>query len=671
MRVVFIDLIHTTKGRQINTVPLGIGLLATYLKKHFPVDLDIKLLREPEEAQELFKSADWVPDIVAVTQYCWNSQLNLHFARLAKNNNPGCLVVAGGPNLELSPKARTVYLKENNFVDLCVAYDGEIPLLEIVKRYQNGESIATLRRNPPVGVYAVDQDTQVYMASIGLSPRLTSIDEFGAVYASGIFDKFLDAGFYPIIEATRGCPYHCAYCHASDPYNSRILFLSPEIFKQEMDYLGRRLSDRSDSVLYFSNSNVGLYNEDMEMARIIRDTQKKHSWPKYLNCSTGKDPRKLLEMLSIVDFEPAIALQTLTPQVLKNIGRINVPLEDYVKFQNKVLEQRGGVSSTELILSLPGETKETFLKTLSQVINSGVQVICVYTLMKLAGTPLATEENAKKFQYVTRHRIVPRQFSLIDGEIILDTEEVVVGTKDMPFDDYLDLRGLCFVINGVFSSFELNPLKKLLLEFGVDLFVWVLNIQKHLGDYPDLRVLYDDFMKETRDELFISREELVKFYEDENNFNALLAGEKGDNLLRKYKHKLLSENFSSCLSLAAEEAGKLLNIENQPTPRMMLADVKNFISTRDLRSFFGKDGEKIQKNVNLNYDVPAWMKNPENVTHPLSDYAGSVEYLVHFVEEQIVLFDKLNTTYKDPVLSWQMAYRDGYTKDLWPIWTPR
>ncbi|MEK7072624.1 MAG: radical SAM protein [Patescibacteria group bacterium] len=668
MKIALIDSVHLTRGGHSNTVPLGIGLLATYLIKNILGELDIKLFKNPNEISDVLKNADWVPDVVGISQYSWNSQLNLYFASLAKKNNPKCLVVAGGPNLESSPKARAEYLKINNFVDLAVAYDGEIPLLNIVKRFMTGESASDLRRNPPAGVFSVHPDTLEYTLSSAPAPRLDSINVFGAIYASGILDKFLVAGYHPLMETVRGCPFNCAFCHASDIYNSRLLFLSPEFFKADMEYIGKRLAGQSDIFLFFSNSNMGFYNEDMEMARIVRDSQKKYNWPKYINLSTGKDPQKLLEMLSIVDFEPGIAIQTLTPEVLKNICRRNIPLEEYTNFQKKVLSQRGDTTATELILNLPGETKETFLKTLSQVINSGVQTVVVLTLMKLAGTPLAAEEKAREFQYVVRHRVVPRQFSDIDGKKILDTEEVIVGTKDMSFEDYIDLRGLCFVIAAFFSSAELLPLKKFLLEVGADLFEWVLNIHQNIKSYHDINAQYENFIKETREELFASREELLKFYEQEDNFSALLKGEKGDNLLRKYKYELLSKRFSSCLALAIKGAEALLVVhQNSQEFDKMLKDLEKFLSTRDLRVFFEKNN--IEKTVSLKYDIPNWSRGTNEEVRPLSDFAGSVEYAVSFTVEQEAMFSKLKDDNKDSDLSWQIIYRDGYTKDLWPVWT--
>lgn len=672
MKIALIDLVHGTRGVNSITVPLGMGFLVTYLKKNLPdQQFDIKIFKDPEEALDGVNSASWVPDIVGISQYCWNSHLNLYFAELARKNYPKCLVVAGGPNIDTSPKSREEFLKKNKFIDLVVTHDGEIPFLEIVKRYLNGESAVDLRKNPPAGVFALYPDTLTYSALNIQPPRLISINVFGPVYASGVFDKFLDAGYYPILETVRGCPFTCAYCHASDSYYSKLIFLSPEIFRQEMEYLGKRLANRPDIVLYFANSNMGFFDEDMKMAEIVRETQKKYGWPKYINLSTGKDPEKLLKMLSIVDFEPGIALQTLTLEVLQNIGRRNIPLEDYVDFQKKVLKQRGDTTATELILCLPGETKKSFLETLGKVINSGVQTVVVFTLLKLVGTKIATEDYIKKFRYLVKYRLLPRQFSLINGKKIFETEEAIVATKDMSFVDYLDLRGLCFVVGTIFSSAEFLPLKKLLLEFQVDLFQWVLNIHNSIKNYPILREYYDDFMTETREELFDSREDLVRFYEQEENFNDLLKGNKGDNLLRKYKFRLLSENFSQCLALALEEAKKLLeNSEDKNMAAGVLKDLELFLSPRDLRSFFDKSGAETAKEVQLEYNVPDWLRS-DDLSHPrgLRELRGIFKYAVALTLEQKKLFDKLNGAYGDSDLSWQMAYRDGYTKDLWPVWT--
>ena len=220
-----------------------------------------------------------------------------------------------------------------------------------------------------------------------------------------------------------------------------MIFQSPEIFKQDMEYLGKRFSGKHNVLLYIANTNMSQFNQDFPIAYIIREIQEKYDWPRFINVNSGKDTQRLLKMLSIIKFQPGIALQTLTPIVLKNIKRKNIPFKDFVSFQRETMLKTGETSTTELILCLPGETKKSFIETLKTVMNSGVQNIVIYTLMKLKGTPLSSDENAKSYGYVTRHRVVLRQFSIVNGTKVLDTEEVIVGTSQMPYTDYIELRG--------------------------------------------------------------------------------------------------------------------------------------------------------------------------------------------------------------------------------------
>lgn len=667
MKIALLDLVHTTCGAHSNTVPLGIGLIGTYVKKNVSAPVEIKLFKEADKALNVFKN--WAPDVTGIAQYTWGAELNLFAAKFLKQLNPNCLIVAGGPNLDKNINNRIVFLKKNNFIDLCVAYDAEIPFLEIIQRLLNGESREDLRARPGAGIYCLRPDSFEYNESKLPPPRLKSLDAFGPVYADGVFDEFLDAGYHPFTQTHRGCPFNCAYCRTSDLYDSKMLFLSPEIFKQDMEYLGKRFAGKSEVMLYIANTNMSLFKEDFSIARIIRETQDKYHWPKYVYFDTGKDPKKLLAMLNIIKFVPAPALQTLTPKVLANINRKNLPLNDYIAFQKEILLRTGENSVSELILCLPGETKKTFLSTVRQVINSGVQNIIIYTLIKLAGTPLASEEFSKKFEYVLRYRVVPIQFSVINGRKIIETEEVIVGTKDLPFNDYLELRGLYFTVFVFFGSVELMPIKKFLFEHRADMALWVFAIHEHLKSCPEIYRWYQEFLKETKEELFASRLELLDFYEKEENFADLLSGKKGDNLVRKYKHLILSENYQAYLKIAVAEARKIiedsLKIENG---REMLDDLARYLSDRDLGLIF-RQPELINeiKNIHLKHDLLRWLAGGNDSKGLLENFKKDGDYSVAYSEEQKNIFKHLDT-HKNSTLSLQMLYRDGHTKDLWSKW---
>ena len=666
MKIALLDLNHSTRGVTTNCVPLGIGMLARYLRKTVNHSFDIRMFKDTDKALKGLRS--WKPDVAGITQYSWNSELNLYFASLIKENNPGCLVIAGGPNIDLLDDGRIKYFKQYPFVDTCVSYDGEIPFATTVSRLLKGESVDCIRKHPSAGIFSYNMTKEAIIESPEAPPRLSTLDVFGPIFADGVFDGFIEDGCHPFMQTQRGCPFSCAYCNTANKYHSRILFLSPEIFRCDIEYIGKRLAGRHDVPLYLANTNMSFYKEDFAIAKIIREVQDKYDWPKLMIFDSGKNPKKLLEILSIIRFNPAVALQTLTPSVLKNINRVNIPLKDYVAFQHSVLKKTDQTSATELILNLPGESKKSFLETVKEVLNSGVQSVVIYTLMNLKGTRLSSSEMAKKYGYDIRYRLVPRDFSLINGKKIFDVEEVVVGTKTMPFKDYLELRGLCFTITTFFSSTELIPVKKLLLEYKADISEWVFSINRRLSEFPDITRYYHEFMHETKTELFPTKEALLAFFDKAENWEALCSGRYGDNLVRKYKQTALYNSYKTVLEISLSEAQKQLGgCLRKEKAELLFKDMMLCLSARDVKDIFEDADFIADRTVHLNYDIPAWLSSPDNASR-IEDFYGECTYRVKFgddIKKKTKDFIRMN---KEKDLSLQILYRDGSIRNFWPEW---
>lgn len=669
MKIALIDLNHMTVGVHTNTVPLGIGLIARYLKEHITGEFDIRMFKDPDKFLRILKS--WRPDVLGLAQYSWNSELNLYMAGLVKTLNQACFIVAGGPNLHLARDERTDFLKKHNCVDMCVGYDGEIPFAEIIRRLAAGEKAKDIKRQPPAGCYCHDRASGRLAESDVPPPRLKTLDEFGAVYADGLFDDFLDEGFSPFLQTQRGCPFGCIYCHTSDVYYSRMIFQSPEFFRRDLECLGRRFAGQRDVVLYLANTNFGFFKEDFQIAQVIRDIQDKYDWPRNFNVNSGKDPKRLLELLSILKykFDPVLSLQTLTPEVLKKIKRKNITLADFAVFQKEAVKKASKGTRTELILSLPEETKASFLRTLSAVLNSGVQNIVIYTLMALNGTPISSREYARRYKYDIRYRVVPRCFSEIDGKKVLETEKVIVGTDTMPFKDYLDLRGLSLIITVFASSIELFPIRKFLLEHKLDIARWVFSMHEKINEHPKLYSLYRAFLQETQDELFASREELTEFFSTGQNYKLLCSGRFGDNLLRKYKSLLLSSEYAACLKAALRQLHRVCT-ENSDLriSSSLLVDLEVFLESRDIGGLFRERRPRMpSRAVLLQYDIPRWLDSGRDECL-LEDYKGWFRYTVKIagsVRRRLKTYVAAN---RSPELSLQILYRDGTIQDFWPLW---
>ncbi|MGE5342382.1 MAG: B12-binding domain-containing radical SAM protein [Candidatus Omnitrophota bacterium] len=670
MKIALLDLNHSTRGIHTNTTPLGLGLISSYLKKNLNVSFDIKIFKDIHAALDTFHRR-WIPDVVGLAQYSWNSELNLVAARAAVALNPDCLVIAGGPNIYKMEPAKLDFLKQEPYVDVCVVYDGEITFTDILRRLISGETKTDIRKNPEPGTYALNPETGELINRMENPPRLESLDTLGTPYADGFFDTFLDEGYHPFVQTHRGCPFGCAFCHTSDSYYNKMLFLSPELFRCDMEVLGKRFGGKYHIPLYIANTNWSLFDQDFEIARVIQQIKETYDWPHQIHINSGKNPKKLIEMLSIFRYMPGISLQTLTPHVLKNIKRVNIPFEDYLDFQEKVSVKTGRPSATELILSLPGETKETFMDTLVKTIDSGTQNIIIYTLMKLRGTPLNSDEFEKTYGYVVRHRVVPRQFSDINGTKIFDTEEVIVGTNTMSFDDYIELRSLSFTVSAFLASSELIPLVKLIVEHQIKISAWILGIHDRLRHYPDIYDAYQNFLQETRDELFPTREALVDFYSKPENYEALCMGKLGDNLLRKYKCIILFEHFGSLLDVAIAQAQKLMaEVCGEETANELLANMKRFLSTRNMKSILGaSDMEEVFKErvVELDVDIPAWLEASDSGLG-LERFKRPSRYRVVFPEKAVNELNDIVKMNKDLELSMQILYRDGTIRAYWPHW---
>lgn len=669
MNIALLDLNHMTMGVHTNTVPLGIGGIAYYLKNNINHEFDIRMFKNPFKFLDILKN--WQPDILGITQYAWNSELNLYAAELVKKKNPGCLIVAGGPNLYSTPEEKLAYLKRHSFLDLCISYDGEIPFAEIVKRRIHGEEIEDIRKSPCAGTYSIDTKSGKLAESKEPPPRLKSLDVFRSVYADGFFDGLLDEGFHPFLQTQRGCPFKCTYCHTGNDYCSRVIFQSFEHFKRDIEYLGRRFAGRHNVTLYVANTNFGLFKEDLEIARALRKVQDRYDWPRNININSGNNLNRLLEILSILKYKffPVNSLQTLTPKVLNNIKRKNVPLKNFVAFQKKATKNMNKHTATEFIISLPEETKKSFLDTVSKVLNSGVQNIVIYTLMALKGTPIASSESASRYGHVNRYRIVPRCFSEINGTKIFESEKVVIGTNTMPFEDYIDLRGLALVIAAFASSFEMFPIRQFMMECGLNIADWTFGIQRRIPASPELYSVYNAFLKETENELFPSRKALIEFFSKQENYDSLCAGRLGDNLLRKYKTIILSEHYKESLGLAFSELRRLRDKRHDlELFDSLINDLEFYLKTRDIGRIF-REGymEKTPKEVMLRYDIPKWLEYGE-ADIPLERHKGSFSYSVvvtDYMRNRLKNFKEMN---RDTKLSLQVLYRDGYVNDFWPLW---
>lgn len=428
-------------------LPYAVGIIAAYAFS----DETIKSVYELSDI--IYKCDDFEktlhdisnPDVVAFSCYMWNYDFNLKLAKSIKELYPYCKVIFGGHQISDTSKC----LEEHSFVDFAVFGEGEKTVTDVLLSICGNKDISN-----------VDSISYRNGSKIITNPiryNVTDVNEIPSPYLTGIFDKILknnDDKFAAVIETSRGCPYHCAYCDWGNP-ELPMRYFDMERVKKEIEYIGKN----SIVFVVLADSNFGIRAEDEEMADKFIQTKNKYGYPKAVEMAFAKhNPdrvfsinRKLYE--NDMSRGATLSMQSLDPLTLKNIGRENITKEKFAALL-KMYSENHIPSYTELILGLPGETYESFCDGIEYLLDNGQHnSIHVFYCEILPNALMGSKE------YIEKHRIktLERDFALrngMDSPGIDGKSNIVVSTETMDADSFLKSIVYAFTVQ-VFHNFGL------------------------------------------------------------------------------------------------------------------------------------------------------------------------------------------------------------------------
>src|SRR5262249_23348054 len=151
---------------------------------------------------------------------------------------------------------------------------------------------------------------------------------------------------------------------------------------------------------------------------------------------------------------------------LKNIKRQNISKEAYAEVMVHV-RGRGLRSLSDLILGLPGETLESHLTGVCQLIDAGTNEMHLFQAMTLKGSELETVESRTKYRFDGRFRVLPKNYGIYADEKVFDVDEIVVATDTLSFEDYLEARCFAFTFSIFFNNSWFEDAISLAGTFGI------------------------------------------------------------------------------------------------------------------------------------------------------------------------------------------------------------
>lgn len=517
-------------------MPLGIAYMKAVMDRDLP-EVDSRLFVYPEKLDA--EIAAKPPDIIMLSNYMWCESLSFHFAKLAKAMNPDMLVVMGGPNIPLESSRQIAYMEAHPEIDAYVLGEGDFLAAEVVRRFLDARgNVARFGDNGMPSAIVRRSDGSLHMETIW--ERHKEIDEIPSPWLSGIQDEFFDGRLAPLVETNRGCPFTCTFCAQGTRWYTKVHNFDVGRMKEELLYIARRIHSVCPNMgtLRIADSNYGMFERDIEISAFLGQMQKEYRWPIYIDATTGKNrPERIIKSVEAASGALVLyqAVQSLDDNVLRNVKRQTIKLEAYRQLQVH-MRGRGLRSNSDLILGLPGETLETHMSAVRKLLDAGVNQVTNFQLMLLKGSELETEEVRKEFDFRCMYRVLPKNFGVYGGKRVMDVEEIVVATDTLSFEDYVRARKHALASVAFWHDDNFLELVKFAEKCGIQRSDWLLSIVPAMeASHGKVKAFLDAFERETRGELFPSREECIDFYMRDENWEKLCRSEIGDNLMHKYQ----------------------------------------------------------------------------------------------------------------------------------------
>lgn len=620
------DLTYTQQAISADLIPQAVGGIGAYTESRVDMARSIRIFKYPEKLAAAL-AQDGFPDVIGFSSYIWNSSLSSAFARRIKELSPKTVVVFGGPHYPVLPEYQEAFLRERPEVDFYIVKEGELAFANIVAALAENGNRPELLHGRLTSTHSIAPDGTAHLTEV--IERIRDLTEIPSPYVSGRMDEFFDGKLLPIIQTNRGCPFSCTFCIEGVRYYNKVYKNSQEKVAAEIDYIGhkmqevRSLGGRND--LFIADSNFGMYKDDLETCRSIARAQERYDWPEYINVATGKNQKeRVLAAAKLINGALRLSgsVQNLDPEVLANIKRANIGADELMKLALEAADI-GANSYSEVILALPGDSKERHYETLRQVIKAGFNMVSTFQLMMLPGSEMCTEEHKKKYGMTTRYRVYPRCYGHYDirGRRIVsaEVEEICVALDTLSFEDYLECRKMHLMIAIFHNDGIFGTLLKFLRANGYSVFRW-LELLCEAEPTGGLKVLFDDFLRDTREELWDSRQELEAFIQEPGTIERLIDGELGNNLLFTYKTKAVTGHVAEMAELARRTIRTFLEEVDaaQPETLRFIDDALVYHGCR-MTNVFSRLDEDVT--ARLRYDITAYEN--DSSPGPLSDYLCS------------------------------------------------
>jgi len=300
-----------------------------------------KLRRELEEYR---------PQLVGATCVTLNYPIARRMLKVCKDFDPHIFTVIGGPHVTFALEET---LLRSPWIDAIVIGEGERTLLELARAVEEGKDIHHV-----TGIAFADGGTVVKTTP---KARVEDLDQLPLPARELLpMARYRALGTPCTVITSRGCPYNCIFCSGRRMFGPKVRFRSPGLVVDEIEQLqhdfGFAKINIVDDTFTLSHHHTQAACEEMLRRNL------KIKWSVFAR--VDRISEELAQLMNRAGCEWMLfGVESADEGILKTIKKGITP--EQVRRGVKIASESSINVFNSFILGLPGETRDTALKSLA------------------------------------------------------------------------------------------------------------------------------------------------------------------------------------------------------------------------------------------------------------------------------------------------------------------
>lgn len=362
-----IGLVYANAGKKERAIHLGLGYIAAYARNLHP-DIDISILdtrvATRKEMQTFYATRF---DLVGLTLMSGIFKQSLEVAEKVRQLHPGTIICAGGPYVSSLGEDVLGFCA----FDLAVVGEGEITFSEIIRYLKKETELASID-----GLIYKDEEGRI------ITNRSRAVGQTADAMPMPAYDLFR-MNRYPNyrILTSRGCPYKCSFCSSADVWQYRWQKRKPEAIIEEIRFLVERYGRKT---FFFNDDTFNMHLKRAEdFCDQLFESKLKILWSTPFRADRV-DARLAAKMKRAGCYNVGIGIESADNALLSQMEK-QITIEQITQ-GIRILREAGIEVLGQFIIGIPGETPETFEKTLRYARQSELDFVLFYSSLPYKGT---------------------------------------------------------------------------------------------------------------------------------------------------------------------------------------------------------------------------------------------------------------------------------------------